>query len=267
VIWWDNHSESSIPIGISFRRKDHVSVDVVWTVFEKVSQSNSRFNALDTLVIAVHSVKMLVWFGGGIKTKDITLSVMAHLKKISVYVKAEIMSCYALVIAIAKVDNDANYKPYRECRKIRSVVQTIVQGTGIELTNGAGIPDFNRLYGHFRDYKIVVYQGFGCDDTMFEGQVDSSKRLNLLYHDVKRHYHVIVNLKGAMVRPYVFSARHKSCRRDLKHVCDQTCSDCMARPPCTFSDVRSPCHECNNILEAVLVTTTTSRAHRLKISI
>jgi len=33
---------------------------------------------------------------------------------------------------------------------------------------------------------------------MFVGQVDSSKRLNLLYDEVERHYHVIANLTGAM---------------------------------------------------------------------
>jgi len=32
------------PIGISFRRKDRLSGMVIWSVFEKVSQSNSRFN-------------------------------------------------------------------------------------------------------------------------------------------------------------------------------------------------------------------------------
>ena len=31
---------------------------------------------------------------------------------------------------------------------------------------------------------------------MFEGQVDSAKRINLIYKDVERHYHVIVNLTG-----------------------------------------------------------------------
>ena len=45
-------------IEISFRRKDQLSGNVIWIVFEKVSQSNSRFNSLDTLVVTVHSVKM-----------------------------------------------------------------------------------------------------------------------------------------------------------------------------------------------------------------
>ena len=35
---------NDIPIGISFRRKDHLSVDMLWSVFEKVSHSNTRSN-------------------------------------------------------------------------------------------------------------------------------------------------------------------------------------------------------------------------------
>jgi hypothetical protein len=39
---------SAKPIGFCFRRRDQFSGDVIWSVFEEVSQSNSRFNALDT---------------------------------------------------------------------------------------------------------------------------------------------------------------------------------------------------------------------------
>ena len=41
--------QNNKPIGISFKRKDQLSEDVIWSVFEKVSQSNSRFNALARL--------------------------------------------------------------------------------------------------------------------------------------------------------------------------------------------------------------------------
>ena len=60
-------NQNEKPIGISFRRKDQLSGEVIWSVFKK---SNSRFNALDTLVETVHSVKMPISFGYGIKTKD-----------------------------------------------------------------------------------------------------------------------------------------------------------------------------------------------------
>ena len=70
------------PIGMSFRQRDQLSGDVIWSVFEEVSQSNSRFNALDMLTVVVHSVGLPVGFGGwGIETKDRQLSVMAYLKK------------------------------------------------------------------------------------------------------------------------------------------------------------------------------------------
>jgi len=71
-------------IGISFRRKDQIMEDVIWSVFEKVAQSNARFNALDTLVMTVHSVKMSIGHGGnGIVTKGRPLELMARLKKVS----------------------------------------------------------------------------------------------------------------------------------------------------------------------------------------
>ena len=60
------HNESDQnhrPIGISFRRRDQLSVDAIWSVFEKVKQSNARFNALDTLTVVVHSVRIPIRFG------------------------------------------------------------------------------------------------------------------------------------------------------------------------------------------------------------
>jgi hypothetical protein len=44
-IVFQNETINDKPIGISFRRKDQLSGDAVWNVFDKVS-SNSRFNAL-----------------------------------------------------------------------------------------------------------------------------------------------------------------------------------------------------------------------------
>jgi len=145
-------------------------------------------------------------------------------------------------------------------RKIHPAVQTLLKETGIDLTREGGIPELNRFQEHFRDYKIVVYQGLGCDDIMYEGQVDSSKHLNLLYDDVERHYHVKTNLTGAMAKKYVFNACHKSCRRDITHVCDQTCSDCMASLRAHSPTFASHATGATDILEVGRVSLTTSRA-------
>jgi len=61
-------------IGISFRSKDQLAGDVIWSVFEKVSQSNARFEALDKFVVTVHSVRMPEGFGNrAIKIRGIQL--------------------------------------------------------------------------------------------------------------------------------------------------------------------------------------------------
>jgi len=51
-------------------------------VFEKVAQSNARFNALDALVMTVHSVRMPIGHGGdGIAKKGRPLEIIVRLKK------------------------------------------------------------------------------------------------------------------------------------------------------------------------------------------
>jgi len=69
-------------IGISFRRKDQLSEEVIWSVFSKVAQSNVRYNAMDRLIVVVQSVKMPVGFGRkSIKSKGRPLHQMVHTKR------------------------------------------------------------------------------------------------------------------------------------------------------------------------------------------
>jgi hypothetical protein len=86
---------------MSFRRRDQISRDMLWSVFEKVTQSKAGYQALDTFTFHVHSFMMPVGFGKRAeKTRGTTLSVMAHLKRSIVEVKAENCLAHALVIEI-----------------------------------------------------------------------------------------------------------------------------------------------------------------------
>jgi hypothetical protein len=97
-------------IGISFRRRDQLSDEVIWSVFSKVAQSNARYNALDRMIVVIHSVKMPVGFGKyAIKSMGRLLSETVHLKRSIIDVKAK-TNClaHALVIAIARLTKDLN---------------------------------------------------------------------------------------------------------------------------------------------------------------
>ena len=170
---------------------------------------------------------------------------MADLKRSIVEVKTETILC--------------GPRPYCSHREIndRSRLQGIPPGaenipqsqllerTAISLDNGRGIPEFESFQDHFRQYKIFVYTQLNCDEIMFEGHVETSERLNLLYDEVTRHYHMIGDLTAAMAKGYVCKACSKGGRRDVTHTCDQTCSSCIASPPCVSTRVRIPCADCD----------------------
>jgi len=91
----------------------------------------------------------------------------------------------------------------------------------------------------------VVFGGLQCEDIIFEGQVVSEKRVNLLYDEVTRHFHVIANLTGAMSKGFICEGCSKSCRSGVTHKYSEACSDCLSIPPCISTDVRIPCGSCN----------------------
>jgi hypothetical protein len=155
-------------------------------VFNKVSQSNARFNATDTLIVTVHSVTMPVEFGGdGMKRKGRPLATMAHLKRSIVEVRAkEKCLAHALVIAIARLNNDLNYTSYRKGNKIRPMGHQLIETTGIDLNNECGIPELTTFQEHFHEYKIAVYSGLNCESIMYQGHVESENRVNLLFDAV-----------------------------------------------------------------------------------
>ena len=100
-------------IGISFRGKGQLSEKIIWSVFDKVAHSNVRYIALDKLVVVVHAIKMPVGFRKGVKSKVRPLSVMAHLKRSIIEVKAE-TNCLAHALIIARITYDPNYTSYRK---------------------------------------------------------------------------------------------------------------------------------------------------------
>ena len=117
--------------------------------------------------------------------------------------------------------------------------------TGIDLSNGGGISELIRFQEYFKEYRIVVFGKLHCEDVMFDVQVEPEKRINLLYDDVKHHFHVINNVTGALSRKYFCKGCNKGCERGVTHKCQESCSDCMSIPPCPYADVRIPCEACN----------------------
>ena len=170
---------------------------------------------------------------GRIVTKGKPLETVVLLKRSIVEVKAaENFLAHALIISIAKLTNDPDYKAYIQGRKIRPVVDHLLATTGIDLTNDGGIPELLKFQEHFKEYRILVFGGLNFEDIVFDGQVESEKRINLLYDDVTHHYHVINSVTGALSRQYFCKGCNKECESGVTHSGQETCSDYVSSAMC-----------------------------------
>jgi len=92
--------------------------------------------------VNIDSVRIPVRFGNhASKSEGRPLSVMAHLKTSVVELKTE-DNCLAhsVTLDIAKADKDPNSESYLHGYMIRSVVRTLLDKTGIDLSGGWRYP-------------------------------------------------------------------------------------------------------------------------------
>jgi hypothetical protein len=144
----DNHQDR--PIGPSFRRRDLISRDLLWNMFERATQANARFNALATLTFAVDSVRMAVGFGDRVlRSRGRPLSVMANLKRsIAKVVTEENCLAHALVFAVVTLANDPDCKAAHGRNYILPKVRQL-DVMDVELSNGGGIPELTAFRRRF----------------------------------------------------------------------------------------------------------------------
>jgi hypothetical protein len=81
--------------------------------------------------------------GDSVKTKDRPLDLLAHLKKSIMHVNAK-TNClaHALIIAIARVDNDPNYNSFQRGYKIPPEVDRLLKATGMHLSPVGEFPSW-----------------------------------------------------------------------------------------------------------------------------
>ena len=92
----------------------------------------------------------------------------------------------------------------------------------------------------------MVHSGLRCDSIMFDGQVATPQRRNLLYDG--QHYHVITNLTGAGDKKYVCHALTEVAG-GARSTCDASCDACFAITPASTAMSRSPATSVTDILE------------------
>jgi hypothetical protein len=69
---------------------------------------------------------------------------------------------------------------------IHAEVDRLLEATGVDLSQGGGVPELEIFQQYFCDkHKIVVYTGLRCELIIYEGQVHAPKRINRLFDEEK----------------------------------------------------------------------------------
>jgi hypothetical protein len=113
------------------------------------------FALTDRLEVHVDHVRMPAG-NGREKTKGHSLDVLSAIKRSIVVVKAAFFwLAYALIIAMARMNNDPKYKLYRNGYGLKEPVEERLKASGVDLFNGGGLKNFNSFNNTFRITKIL----------------------------------------------------------------------------------------------------------------
>jgi hypothetical protein len=105
------------------------------------------------------------------------LDVLSAIKKSIVTVKAAVLClAHALIIAIARVNNDPKYASYRDGYGLRQPVEDLLNASGVNLSNRGGLEELQQFSSTFRTTKLFFYV-LRPDRVMFSGNTFSDKKL------------------------------------------------------------------------------------------
>ena len=107
---------------------------------------------------------------------------------------------------MARVNGDPKQKSQRDGYGLQKPVEDHRNASGVKLRNAGGFEELQQFQEYLSDYKIIVYDGLNSDRVMFSGNSVSKKKLYLLYNLDCKHYNVIRNLKGAIIKEYICNA-------------------------------------------------------------
>jgi hypothetical protein len=130
---------------------------------------------------------------------------------------------------MARVNGDPKYKSYRNGYLPDEPVE-LLRASGVDLSNGGGIQEFQPFQAYLSDYKISVYDGLSPNRLIFSRNSFPDKKLYLLCELDWGHFNVITDMKDGMAKKVcnVCDALY-----DHTHKCDKACSVYTATPPCT----------------------------------
>ena len=240
------------PIAIPFCSLEELTTEKVLSHVEKVVQSNEEFRLNNTVDIDLIRVEMPQGSG---RSKRNIVDIREYLKKkksvIPINNKDNLCLARALVVSIAKIENDPRYNYIRDsgCPVQRERAFDLHEAANVPL-GPCGLNEVELFQQHLVNYQIIVVSSDHSNSIIYPKQPpvnpDPEKSIYLFYH--ANHFDVITSFPGFFNRSYFCHRCHKAYSNTTDHICDGACRSCGGFG-CEYEGDGIACNECDRVFK------------------
>ena len=241
------------PIAIPFCPLEELTTEKVLSHVEKVVQSNEEFRLNTTVNIDLIRVEMPQ--GSGRRSKRTTLNIRDHLKKkgsvIPINNRDNLCLARALVVSIARIENDPRYNSIRDSRCViqRERAFDLHEAANVPL-GPCGLKEVDLFQQYLVNYQIIVVSGEQNNTIIYphEPPANPNPEKSIYLYYQANHFDVITSLPGFLKSHYFCHTCYKPYDVTADHLCDGMCRSCRGFG-CVIQDNGMTCNECDRLFK------------------
>ena len=234
------------PISMPFMPVEQLTPEKVFSQIERVIQSNRDFRLNDTVTVDIIHVEASQGSG---RSKRTTLNIGEYLHKkgsvITIRNNDNLCLARALVVAVAKIENDPRYGQLKDPKRRAQEKKAIELHEAANVPFGpCGLPEVDLFQKYLTNYEINIVSGNHNNSIIYPSKPSTNNNATPIYlylHD--NHYDVITSMPGFLNKVYFCHVCRRSYTDKLKHLCPGMCKSCRAYN-CIVNDPLG-CNECN----------------------
>ena len=219
-----------LPISIPFMPLAQLTTERVFSQIERVIQSNQDFRLNDTVTVDIIHVEEPQGGASNGRSKRTIVNIREYLKKKSVITITNtdnLCLARALVVAIARIENDPKYHQIRDS-KGRIQLQRAVnlhRAANVPL-DLCGLDEVKQFQEYLTNYEITILSGDHGDSIIYPAEPGDKQPIYLYYHN--KHFDVITKMPGFLAISYFCHKCRKTYSNALDHMCPAMCKSCRS---------------------------------------
>ena len=243
-------SQLDTPISMPFMPVAQLTPERVFSQIERVIQSNRDFRLNDMVTVDIVHVEAPQGSGRSRRT-ILNIDEFLHKKKsiITITNNDDLCLARALVVAIAKIEKDSNYKHIADSRKRiqERKARELHESANVPL-GPCGLPEVELFQKYLTDYEINVFSTAHNNSIIYPTKPSTSNAKPIYLHLHDKHYDVITKMPGFLSSSYFCHKCRKTYSDKYGHTCPGTCGSCGAYDCIANGSVR--CEQCNRTFKS-----------------